>query len=227
MKKIIAGIIILIVLGIIGGLYINNRIKISKLNDKLQQAIGKDQGLTETILKIESESQSISYSEFFDLCEKSVAERTDLIVELRGLYPDMESQLKESLIEFFNNENELVRSKSQFYRKQMNISTSIDIMTEYVNDYTYSEYSYDYFKTHLASLKKELYEHADEMIDNISIFRENFNSLITKEKDLALLMKKAKLRFLPIYEKYNQSTSKYLDESEASANQIIKDNQNI
>src|SRR5579871_6443730 len=54
--------------------------RLSGLKQKLGEAIGKDLGLTETILRVESESSKITYGEFFELCNKSVENRTNLVV---------------------------------------------------------------------------------------------------------------------------------------------------
>lgn len=78
--------------------------KISSLYSKLEEAVGKDAGYTETIIKVEAEASSMTYKELFDLCEKSIEGRTNLIVELRGLYPEIKSELKEKLIDFLNAE---------------------------------------------------------------------------------------------------------------------------
>ena len=223
MKKIIISVILLIVIAVFAVIFINQRIKIHNLNDKLQQALGKDQGLIETILKIESESNSMSYKELFDLCDKSVTERTNILVELRGLYPEMESQLKDSLISYFNNENELVRSKSQAYRKSMSFSTNLDILKDYSRDYSYSEYTYDIYNSYIRKLKREMTEDAIEMRYNLSTFRNNYNLLLTNEKNLLLLMEKEHLRFLPIYDKYKQSNFKYVNEC-IDYSKFIQDN---
>lgn len=53
-----------------------------------------------------------------------------LIVELRGLYPEIEFTLKDQLIDFLSAENELVRAKRAYCRSSMQFSGSI----ESVND---------------------------------------------------------------------------------------------
>jgi len=60
---------------------------------------------------VSSVSPSITYKEIFGLCDKSIESRTNLIIELRGLYPNIKYDLKEKLVDFLNSENELVRSK--------------------------------------------------------------------------------------------------------------------
>jgi hypothetical protein len=98
--------------------------RLHEVKQKLGEAIGKDLGLTETILKVESESSKITFAELFELCNKSVDGRTNLIVELRGLHPEMDYALKEQLIKYLNAENEFVRSKREFYAKVMQASSA-------------------------------------------------------------------------------------------------------
>ena len=101
--KIISIIVVCIVVGVAMTFYINQRMKVADLNEKLTQTIGKDQGLMEIILKIPG--SEITYGEVFELCDKSVNDRIELIITLRGLYPNMKSDLKDSLIDFLSIEN--------------------------------------------------------------------------------------------------------------------------
>jgi hypothetical protein len=221
MKKfILVGGLTLIVLA--AGFYINHRIKMSNLNEKLQSAIGKDQGITETILKIENESSSMSFSELFELCDKSVKERTDMLIDLRGLSPDLQSTLKDSLIEFLSEENELVRNKSQSYRKYLNVSTGSDRYDEILRDWrTSSYYMSDYYHKEIAEKLYELIKDAGDMKSNVQAFIDKFKILAKKEKSLADLMREEGLRFEPLFTKYQESNLKYMNNSMEYANLII------
>jgi hypothetical protein len=212
MKKLIV-LIGIISISTLVGLIIYDNIKLSRLNEELQKSIGKDQGLIETILKIESESKSISYSELFDLCNKSVSERTNLIIELRGLYPEMKSELKDSLIEFFNVENELVRSKSQAYRKNLNLTSSADSYKEHILNYTYNEYSYDFHNKRSSSYIRQILESSQDMRTNIMAFENNYSTLLNKEIKIKRMMDKENLRFVSIFEKHKISNLNYIKES--------------
>lgn len=209
MKKIILIILLILVIGLPTGYYINYRIKVSNFNEKLQNALGKDAGLIETILKVESESLSMSFQELFNLCDKSVNDRTNIIVDLRGLYPQMESKLKDSLIDFLNKENELVRAKSQAYRQIMNFSTNLKLLREYKSEY---HYSYDeFYYSQLHKYKSDILENISEMDNDLQTFRTNYNSLIIKEKNISLLIKKESLRFIPFFDKYKKSNFKFIE----------------
>src|SRR5580704_13590737 len=108
----------------VGGVFADRQYRLHDVKQRLGEAIGKDQGLTETILKIESESSKITFAEVFELCNKSVDARTNLIVELRGLHPEMDYQLKVQLLEYLNAENEFVRAKRELYKKMMQASSA-------------------------------------------------------------------------------------------------------
>ena len=76
-------------------------------------------------------------------------------------------------------------------------------------------------------MNKDLNENANEMLTSLVTFRENYNLLMIKEKNLALLIKKSKLRFLPVFEKYHQSNYKLLDENESYAKTILENKINL
>jgi len=220
MTRTIVIIVLLTIIGTEAGLTINKRIKIFNLNEMLQQIVGKDQSLTEAILKIESGSTSINYEELIDLCDKSVGERTKMVVELRGLYPNMENQLRDSVTEFLNNENELVRSKSRAYSRNMNLSNNFELYLGYNNDYTYNEHSYDHYKAHCRELEREMTAGASDMLVNLQNFKSNYSLLINSESNLAALMKKEGLNFIPVFDKYKQANLQYVDDNNTYANLI-------
>jgi len=222
MKKIVLFIVVLVAIATPLGFYINHKIKISRFNEKLQQALGKDQGLIETILKVESESTSMSYKELFDICDKSISERTEIIVDLRGLYPDMESKLKDSLIEFLNSENELVRSKSHAYRKQFSISSAYDNVKEYVSDYSYNDYTYEYYLSNVVKYKNEIKEAIIDMLSNLVTFQTNYDLLIVKERNLSKIMSDEGLRFIPLFEKYKDSNHNHVQSCIDYASMVAK-----
>src|SRR5687768_9610415 len=62
--------------------------RMQEIKARLAEAVGRDSGYTETILKAESEASGMTYAELFQLCDKSIEDRTQLIVGLRGLYPE-------------------------------------------------------------------------------------------------------------------------------------------
>jgi hypothetical protein len=213
MKKAIILIVVTAVVAVGAFFFIRNKLKVDEMNEKLQSFIGKDQGITETILKTEDESSSISYQELFDLCEKSVKDRTDMLVELRGLYPNMESTLRDSLIGFLNAENELSRSKSQAYRKSMNANTNYESYNDATSDRRNGSYLMaDYYKKRIYEACKETLDDAKGLKENVQTFYDNFKLLLEKEKSLGELMKDEDLRFTPIFAKYQPSSLKFLND---------------
>jgi len=203
--KIIVIVVVFIVLAVVTGLYVNQRMKVADLNEKLAQTIGKDQGLMEIILKIPG--SEITYGEVFDLCDKSVNDRIQLIIELRGLYPNMKSTLKDSLIDFLSIENELVRDVKQYGRREMNIKGKVESIERLRN----SEYSY-YYNSSIQSDLTELKDDAIRGLSSALSFKEKYEDLVNKEIDLSKQMNKAGLRFILIFDKYKTANIEGADQ---------------
>jgi len=203
--KIIAIVLVFIVLAVVTGLYVNQRMKVADLNEKLTQTIGKDQGLMEIILKIPG--SEITYGEVFDLCDKSVNDRIELIITLRGLYPNMKSNLKDSLIDFLSIENELVRDVKQYARREMNIKDKVESIERLRN----SEYSY-YYNSSIQSDLNELKDDAIRGLSSALSFKDKYEDLVNKEIGLSKQMNKAGLRFILIFDKYKTANIEGADQ---------------
>ncbi len=214
MKKYILFGCLLAVVAIAAGFYISHRMKISNFHEKLQTVINKDQGITEIILKAETESSQMTYSELFEFCDKSVKDRTEMLIELRGLYPDKESVLKDSLMYFLNEENKMVRLKVQSYRKYIDVSIGKDSYEEARDNYIHSD-KYDrkmYFKMYRNSLSK-MTEDTRELKDVLLTFRETYELLTEMEKSIESLMNTEGLKFTPIFSKYEAANQAYVKTS--------------
>jgi hypothetical protein len=185
-------------------LLILNYQKTQRFNARLEEAVGKDMGYTETIMKIESEASSMSFAELFDLCEKSVEGRTSLVVELRGLYPDVESELKNRLIEFLNEENNLVRQKGYFYRKLLAFSTTMELYKDHVVAYPTSSYGWDYYNQRTRQLKSEMTKASADMVESAASFIVAYRSLVEMEQELEKRMASAGLRFATFFKQYEK-----------------------
>lgn len=194
--------IFVVVLGVGSSIVGNKLIKMARLNERLEEAVGRDSGYTETILKIEAESGSMTYAELFSLCEKSIEDRTRLIIELRGLYPDIDSEMKTALVEHLAEENELVRQKVAFYRKQMELNSSLELYLDQLADTPTSPYGWDYYNTRLARLKADASDAISGMIEEGTEFVSTYEKLVDKEKDLGASLDQAGLRFVRVFEKY-------------------------
>ena len=175
--------------------YIKYRIRMSDLNEKLSVTIGKDEGLIEIILKIPG--SEITYGEVFDLCDKSVNDRIQLIIDLRGLYPEMKSDLKDTLIDFLSIENELVRDVKQSSRREMNIESKRKELLRLQNS-EYSEYYYSTIRSEIKEVKEDLIS----LLSSSLSFKDKYEELLEKENRLSVQMAKAGLRFIPLYAKY-------------------------
>ena len=173
--------------------YYQNYQKEQELNEKLQKSLGKDQGMTELILR--NIQGTVTYGELFESCEKSVKDRSDIIIDLRGLYPNMDNELRDSLADFLDMENELMRLMSLSARKEMERnSISDEPRRQYTSDYYNYDSNPDKY-TRLSEAEEKMYNYNDGV--NIK-----YNLLIQMEKDLSLVMKKFNMRFVLIYPKY-------------------------
>ena len=191
--------------------------RIFQLKQKLGEAIGKNAGYTETILKVEAEASGMTYKELFDLCDKSIEDRTNLVIELRGLYPDIDYELKEKLIEFLNHENELIRSKRALYRHQLTFSTSTEILQEHLADTPSSSYGWDYYRKRANKLKVDLVDSITEIVASTDNFKSSYLKLVDQESKLSGSMNVEGIRFPTIFQEYKDSNVKLADESKLLA----------
>jgi len=138
--------------------------------------------------------------------------RTEMLMELRGLYPNMESALKDSLREFLNAENELVRLKSQSYRKYLNLSSDNDSYEEALERWNRSSLSSrEYYLQTWKEKLLDVFVGSDDLKRVLLKFMVTYNKLIEKEKSLENMMKKENLKFTPIFSKYQEANQAYVN----------------
>jgi hypothetical protein len=208
LKKIILSVSALIVL-VIGGMVINHQMKISDMNEKLSVALAKDYGITESILKIEGETTNATYQDLFDMCDKAVKDRSELLVELRGLYPNLESELRDSLINLINLENDITRSKEHAYRAKLSTSSLerlYDLRSTYLSSYYFSD-------SYHRAMVNEAYDLIDDVVkgrDAIKDFTTIYGKLVKIETRIAVLMDDEDLLFKPFYTKNKDSNIKVM-----------------
>jgi hypothetical protein len=176
-----------------------NTYRVHQIKAALAEAVGRDSGYTETILKIESEASGMTFLELFQLCDKSIEDRTQLVVELRGLYPEIEYEVKEQLIDFLNSENELVRSKRAFYRHQLNLSTIFDRVQNLIRDTPSSSFERTYWLKRASEIREDGLESASEVIDAADRFSRLYSSMTSQEEQLAQAMEDERIRFRRIF----------------------------
>lgn len=163
--------------------------RVSPIKNGIQKALAKDAAYTELILKVEAEPSSISYQEFFDLCDKSIDARTVLIIEVQGLYPEFHYHLKDKVIEFLKDETALIRAKKAVYRKQITFSALTDNRMG-------------------VSTIAQLVEPADNLADSALEFSKTYGAGLNKETALAQEMENERLLFTRILKKYEESNLK-------------------
>jgi tetratricopeptide (TPR) repeat protein len=104
----------------------------------------KDAAYTETVLKAEADSSNITYQELFDLCDKSLSLKTDLLVELRTGLPGIDPSLRDKLIAYVNAESSVIRSKRAYYRKKLEFDektrSQVDLRKRVANAEALSDY---------------------------------------------------------------------------------------
>lgn len=199
-----------------------NQYRLHGLKQKLGEAIGKDLGLTETILKIETESSEITYEEIFDLCNKSVENRTNLIVELRGLYPEMDYQLKTRLVEYLSAENDFVRAKRNFYRKIVGQLTAARLYLEELGDRPTSVYGWALYRDRLRQLREEAIKAAREAEESADEFLKLYENMAIQEQAIAKEAQAAGLRFEPIFQKHAGGNQNRAEEVKQGAQRLAK-----
>lgn len=201
--KIIMAIVCLTVVMASGGILGQRLFRYVVIKDKLQEAVGKDAGYTETLLKVENDSALMTYGELFELCDKSIDGRTNLLIELRGLYPSINHQLKEELISYLNAENEVSRAKRDFYRKQMQLS-AFDMYKEAVEDIPTSDYGYDYYRSITSRRKSEVEDAALQVQNSAKSFLESYGNVLALEDTVARTARHSSVRFVPVFKQYEQ-----------------------
>jgi hypothetical protein len=194
-----------------------------KLKEKLEEAIGKNSGYTETILKIEADASNMTYKELFDLCDKSIQDRTNLIIELRGLYPDINYELKEKLVNFLNDENIIVRAKKAFYRSSMGFSSAMKSYTDHISDIPSSSFAREYYLKRSVSLKNELIKEIGDILSSSEDFKTNYNKLCKQENEISNMMKSEGLRFPLLFQNFQSHNLNAVEKAKSVAEKFKKE----
>ncbi len=191
------------------------------LNQKLAEAIGTDRGLTETILKVETESSKMTYGELFDLCDKSIQSRTNLIVELRGVYPQVDSSLKEHLIEYLTAENEFVRAKRSFYRHSMEESSAFDAYSEAAKNFARASYGWEVYLREKSDYREKVLKASAETKQSADDFLKSYEDMGKEDAKIRREATNAGLNFTPIFSQYAKDNKKRADDTKIAAAQYV------
>lgn len=219
-KTVSLAICAVVVLGIVGSVGYHVY-QIHGLKQRLEDAIGKDLGLTETILKVESDSSKITYGEVFELCNKSVEQRTNLIVELRGLYPEIDYRFKTTLVEYLSSENEFVRAKRDFYRRSMEASSAATSYLEASKNYPTSLYGWDFYHAQVERSKAKFQEASLTAERTADEFLKTYQKMAADETAIAKEAHRAGIRFEPIFQKHASGNRKAAEDTKQAAQRAV------
>ncbi len=159
-------------------------------------------------------SSKITYAEFFELCNKSVENRTNLIVELRGLYPGMDYHLKTRLIEYLSSENEFVRAKRDLYRKSMEESSAAK---SYVELMTNSPLDGNAYANALGTSMAKFTAAVTAAVQSADEFLKAYENMAKDETAIAREAQAAGLRFDPIFQQNAQGNRKRAEDTKQAA----------
>jgi hypothetical protein len=194
--------------------------RVQAIKASLAEAIGRDSGYTETILKVEADSSQMTYLELFQLCDKSIEDRTQLIVSLRGLYPEIQYEVKDRLIAFLNSENELVRSKRALYRHQMELATNLNQMKDLTRDTPSSSYAREYWLKRASEVRENSLETVSKLMAAAQEFGEAYGGLASQEGELAEAMEAEGIRFRRIFDEFKESNIRAASQARESATSV-------
>ncbi len=97
---------------------------------RLNREQDMNSGYTEGLLKVGVTDHTTPDSEFYDLCDKSIRWRTDIVAELRGSHPELDSALKRDVITYLENDNAFTRAKRSLYEDEMNFLKLYDSLLQ-------------------------------------------------------------------------------------------------
>ncbi len=177
------------------GFLVYRAYRVHDLKQRLGEVIGRDQALMETVLKAENDAPHMSYREFLALCNRSIESRTDFIVELRGLYPEIDYAMKDRLIDYLNAENEFVRAKRDEYQKSMELISAVGLQMELVMNVPSSPYAWGFHNDRIGRSKQRVLEAAFEAEKSGDELLRVYERMAAKESSMAQEAQNAGLRF--------------------------------
>jgi hypothetical protein len=163
--------------------------------------MAKDAALAETVLKIESDSSHVTYGELFDLCDPSIKEREDLIIELRELQTGISKEISDELITYLNQENDFVRSKREYYRKTLDLSAAEKEVNEASEEHIYD---FEIWKERLLEARRRGKQRAVELEEAIGGFNAAYSSVMGREKRLVMKANASGISVRPVFSRYEK-----------------------
>jgi hypothetical protein len=181
-----------------------------QLLEHLNRAMAKDAALAETVLKIESDSSHVTYGELFDLCDHSIKEREDLIIELRELQPGIRPEIRDQLIAHLNQENDFVRVKREYYRKSLDLSNAEDEVKNASEEHVYDSETWE---NRLSDAKRRSKQRALELEEAVSGFTAAYGTVMEDEKKLIPKANASGISLRPVFSRYEKSNKEIANKS--------------
>ena len=120
MKKMTMALIGLAAVAIIAtALYYKYYSSTAMIKAELQKIVDQDAGYAETLLLIAVDSKRATYKEVFALCEKIIADRMGLMMQLRSISPGKDIPARQQILDYFAKENDWVRALNDLYQSRM------------------------------------------------------------------------------------------------------------
>lgn len=196
MKKIILISITAVLLIACLGFYINHRMKVSERNEKFSEVMGKEQGLTELLLKIPN--ASMSYGDVFKWCEKATEQNNEMFLTISSYH--LEDNLTDSVKEYIAISNDLVSNLKFCYKDLMEGNDLTEgTISDYLLYWRYSSYFSEYYRE--RSFEKIL-RFIEKYKEHRLKFVENYKILLHKEVTLSIMMNNSGIKFTSLYSKY-------------------------
>lgn len=191
------------------------------LKEKLEETIGRDAGSAEVVLKFEAEAKTATIDEAFRLFDKAIDDRTALIAELRGLYPDLANDFKAELIEYLIRENELVRSKRLMYQKMLGVSMATKVVEAQLR--IMEQFAQFGIGTQtLIEEVEELKKRASELQGYAEGFWQRYEEVCRYEGRMESRAASLDIRFVSVARKFRNGNRKIKDDATRTAEGMLR-----
>ena len=210
----------------------------SKAASDLDVMLREDAGYSETILKVELDAPDASLKEFADFCERSITQRTERIIKIRAISPDIDPELRERALDYLNAENSLVRAKRRFYE-------SYEVLSRMQTEYSDAGKQHDQlsvlgneaaktltapslemaiayleqaksFALRRVALYPQLKEASAALLKTSSEYSSAFSAAQSKEDGLVAVGRVQGVTVEPVFGKYRSATTKEIEKAKTS-----------
>ena len=226
-RVIVFGIILFIIIACVStvvSLNHQSHLRTKELHDALELALSKDQRMTEAILNLELDTTKMTFNEIFQRYSQSVADRTTLIDQVRGFYPEVNDPLKSDLAGYFSAENGFVEAKRDLFRKSIELSLDMDLFREQVKERPDSPYRQEFLRERTRQLKEKALAAAGDAEKSATDFLVLYDKMLKQEGGMSQEAHNAGLRFESIFQKHaigNQKTAHAVEESAQQVANIL------